>query len=65
MPMFPVAYLPFVAGVSIAVIMIIWWLPDYATKITSEMGAIENIEQALDALSTDFDEGNAKISMGW
>ena len=28
----PFAYLPFVAGVSIAAIMIIWWLLDYTTK---------------------------------
>jgi hypothetical protein len=60
----PFAYLPFVAGISIAAIMIIWWLLDYATKIRAEMGAIENIEQALDALSADFDEGNAKIFNG-
>jgi hypothetical protein len=44
--------------------MIIWWLLDYATKIRAEMGAFENIEQALDALSADFGEGNAKIFNG-
>ena len=60
----PFAYLPFAAGISIAAIMIIWWLLDYATKIRAEMGAIENIEQALNALSADFDEGNAKIFNG-
>jgi hypothetical protein len=60
----PFAYLPFIAGVSIAAIMIIWWLVDYATKIRAEMGAIENIEQALDVLSADFDEGNANIFNG-
>ena len=57
----PFAYVPFVAGISIAAIMIIWWLLDYATKIRAEMGAIGNIEQALNALSADFDEGNAKM----
>ena len=57
----PFAYVPFVAGISIAAIMIIWWLLDYATKIRAEMGAFGNIEQALNALSADFDEGNAKM----
>ena len=60
----PLAYAPFIAGVAIAALMIIWWLLDYATTIRSEMGAIENIEQALDALSADFDEGNTKIFNG-
>ena len=55
---------PTAAGISIAAIMIIWWLLDYATKIRAEMGAIENIEQALNALSADFDEGNTKIFNG-
>jgi hypothetical protein len=60
----PFAFAPFIAGVSIAALMIIWWLLDYATTIRSEMGAIENIEQALDALSADFDKGNTKIFNG-
>lgn len=60
----PFAFAPFIAGVAIAALMIIWWLLDYATKIRFEMGVIENIEEALDALSADFDEGNAKIFNG-
>jgi hypothetical protein len=60
----PFAYLPFVAGISIAAIMIIWWLLDYATKIRADMGAITNMEQALDALSADFDE-TRRFSMVW
>jgi hypothetical protein len=34
----PFAYLPFIAVVSIAAIMIIWWLVDYATKIRGRDG---------------------------
>lgn len=60
----PFAFAPFIAGVAIAAIMIIWWLLDYATGIRAEMGAIENIEQALDELSKDFDQGNAEIFNG-
>jgi hypothetical protein len=60
----PFAFAPFIAGVAIAAVMIIWWLLDYATTIRAEMSAIENIEEALDALSADFDEGNAKIFNG-
>lgn len=60
----PFAFAPFIAGVAIAALMIIWWLLDYATKIRFEMGVIENTEEALDALSADFDEGNAKIFNG-
>lgn len=40
----PFAYLPFIAGVAIAAIMIIWWLLGYATTIRAEMGAIDEIE---------------------
>jgi hypothetical protein len=57
----PFAFAPFIAGVAIAALMIIWWLLDYATKIRAEMAVIENIEKALDDLSKDFDEGNADI----
>ena len=60
----PFAFAPFIAGVAIAAVMIIWWLLDYATRIRAEMGAIENIEQALDELSKDFDQGNAEIFNG-
>src|SRR5262245_57737191 len=57
----PFAFAPFIAGVAIAALMIIWWLLDYATKIRAEMAVIDNIEKALDDLSKDFDEGNAEI----
>jgi hypothetical protein len=60
----PFAFAPFIAGVAIAALMIIWWLLDYATTTRAEIGAIENIEEALDALSEDFDEANAKIFNG-
>ena len=57
----PFAFAPFIAGVAIAALMIIWWLLDYATKIRAEMAVIENIEKALDDLSKDFDDGNTNI----
>jgi hypothetical protein len=60
----PFAFAPFIAGVAIAALMIMWWLLDYATTTRAEMGVIENIEQALDALSADFDEANANIFNG-
>ena len=60
----PFAFAPFIIGVAIAAAMIIWWLLNYATTTRSEMGAIDNIEQALDALSADFDEGNTKLFKG-
>ena len=60
----PFAFAPFIAGVAIAATMIIWWSLDYATRIRAEMGAIENIEKALDELSKDFDQGNAEIFNG-
>jgi hypothetical protein len=60
----PFAFAPFIAGVAIAALMIIWWLLDYATKIRAEMAVIENIEKALDDLSKDFDEGNTDIFNG-
>lgn len=53
----PFAFLPFVLGVTLAGLLVLWWLLDYAADSRSELKGIVNIEQALDGLSTHFDEG--------
>ena len=37
--------------------LVLWWLLDYAACSRSELKGIVNIEEALDGLSTYFDEG--------
>jgi hypothetical protein len=53
----PFAYLPFAIGVSVAAALILWWLLDFAAGSRSELRGIVNVEEALDGLSTYFDEG--------
>lgn len=53
----PFAFLPFVLGVILAGVLVLWWLLDYAADSRSELKDIMNIEEALDGLSTYFDEG--------
>jgi hypothetical protein len=53
----PFAYLPFAIGVAVAASLILWWLLDYAAGSRSELRGIVNVEEALDGLSTYFDEG--------
>ena len=44
-------------GVILAGVLVLWWLLDYAADSRSELKDIMNIEEALDGLSTYFDEG--------
>ncbi|MGV1013910.1 MAG: hypothetical protein ACOYB4_02965 [Methyloceanibacter sp.] len=53
----PFAFLPFVLGVILAGVLVLWWLLDYAADSRSELKGIVNVEEALDGLSTYFDEG--------
>jgi hypothetical protein len=53
----PFAYLPVMGGLLVAVGLVLWWLLDYAACSRSELKGIVNIEEALDGLSTYFDEG--------
>lgn len=53
----PFAYLPFTIGVAVAASLILWWLLDCAAGSRSELRGIVNVEEALDGLSTYFDEG--------
>ena len=53
----PFAYLPFTIGVAVAASLIFWWLLDCAAGSRSELRGIVNVEEALDGLSTYFDEG--------
>jgi hypothetical protein len=53
----PFAYLPLMGGLLVALGLILWWLLDYAACSRSELKGIVNIEEALDSLSTYFDEG--------
>lgn len=53
----PYAFVPFMLGVLVAGILVIWWLLDYAAEGRSELRGVVCIEEALDTLSTNFDEG--------
>lgn len=53
----PFAYLPFTIVVAVAASLILWWLLDCAAGSRSELRGIVNVEEALDGLSTYFDEG--------
>src|SRR5262245_37612260 len=54
----PYAFVPFMLGVLVAGILVIWWLLDYAADRSTELRGIVCIEEALDTLSTYFDEGS-------
>jgi hypothetical protein len=54
----PYAFVPFMLGVLVAGILVIWWSLDYAADRSTELRGIVCIEEALDTLSTYFDEGS-------
>lgn len=54
----PFAFVPFMLGVLVAGILVLWWLLDYAADSRSELRGVIRIEEALDTLSTYFDEGS-------
>ncbi len=53
----PYAFVPFMLGLLVAGILVLWWLLDYAAEGRSELRGVVSIEEALDTLSTYFDEG--------
>lgn len=57
-------YVPALLGTAVAALLIIWWLLDYGATLRARVRGIENLEAALDELSTYFDEANAKIFNG-
>jgi hypothetical protein len=57
-------YLPALVGTAVAALLTIWWLLDYGATLRTRVRGIENLEAALDELSTYFDEANAKIFNG-
>jgi hypothetical protein len=60
----PFAFLPFVLGVIVAGLLVMWWLLNYAADTQSELRGTVNIEEALDSLSTYFDEGTQIVEAG-
>jgi hypothetical protein len=57
----PYAFVPFMLGVLVAGILVIWWLLDYAADTSSELRGVVSLEDALDTLSTYFDEGSELV----
>jgi hypothetical protein len=48
-------------GLLVIVVLIAWWLLEYAVRLRRQLRGALDLENALDTLSTYFDEGNNKI----
>jgi hypothetical protein len=52
---------PWMAGALVLLLLIAWWMLEYAVRLRRQLRGAVNLETSLDTLSQYFDEGNSQL----